>query len=215
MKRLKTLLIGLVCLVLTLPIVFLNNVYAETRQEVLVKIGWGCSDATASFYTTHIATSHFDHCSGQGGSGCTFGYKYSAAYADTFDITDYEYVIVECSMATSITENLNTSVNLVVTDTSNSNNVLFTNTTVGSTQKSNPIFSRDVDSIKLAMTGSVIEQGHLRHTASGVVTATRITPTPSYIKITGYGNGSPKFNTNSYVQSNGNLTRPCAYIVFV
>ena len=25
----------------------------------------------------------------------------------------------------------------------------------------------------------------------------------------------PKFNTNSYVQSNGNLTRPCAYIVFV
>ena len=28
-------------------------------------------------------------------------------------------------------------------------------------------------------------------------------------------NKSPKFITNSYVQSNGNLTRPCAYIVFV
>ena len=28
-------------------------------------------------------------------------------------------------------------------------------------------------------------------------------------------NPTPTFKTNSYVQSNGNLTRPCAYIVFV
>ena len=28
-------------------------------------------------------------------------------------------------------------------------------------------------------------------------------------------NPTPVFNTNSYVQSNGNLTRPCAYIVFL
>ena len=30
-----------------------------------------------------------------------------------------------------------------------------------------------------------------------------------------YLSANPEFNTNSYVQSNGNLTRPCAYIVFV
>ena len=206
MKHLKSLLIGLLCLVVTLPIIYKNNVYAANEGTPLVVVGWGnVSGATTSFTTTHTKTSHFDHCSGKGGSGCTFGYQYAATYSDIIDISNYEYVIVNCNISGAGGSHLSTSVNLNVTDNDTSTS-LFTNTTVGANISSLPIFSKDVSSIKINMTGHVVSAGHLRHTAGGVVTATPMTPVPSYISVVGYGVGSPKFNANSYVQSNGNLT---------
>ena len=38
---------------------------------------------------------------------------------------------------------------------------------------------------------------------------------PAIVFNSANANPTPRFQPNSYVQSNGNLTRPCAYIVFV
>ena len=206
MKHLKSLLIGLLCLVVTLPIIYTNNVYAANEGTPLVVVGWGnVSGATTSFTTTYTKSAHFDHCSGDGGSGCTFGYQYAATYSDIIDISNYEYVIVNCNISGAGGSHLSTSVNLNVTDKDTSTS-LFTNTTVGANISSLPIFSKDVSSIKINMTGHVVSAGHLRHTAGGVIAATPMNPVPSYISVVGYGVGSPKFNANSCVQSNGNLT---------
>ena len=206
MKHLKSLLIGLLCLVVTLPIIYTNNVYAANEGTPLVVVGWGdVFGATTSFTTTHTKTARFEHCAGEGGSGCTFGYQYAATYSDIIDISNYEYVIVNCNISGPGFSHLSTSVNLNVTDNDTSTS-LFTNTTVGANISSLPIFSKDVDSIKINMTGHVVSNGHIRHTAGGTYTDIPMKPVPSYISVVGYGVSSPKFNNNSYVQSNGNLT---------
>ena len=188
MKRLKSLLIGLFCLVATLPIVYTNNVYAEEKytSETIY---------TANSYGTWNRVSFSDE-----GSSSYAHYTSDVTFSKTgIDLSKYSQIAISCARAGYGDGSATISLN--VTELKDGTSVT---RTLGTCTTNNTIVIDVSQETGLAyISGSGSAHWYYKNQSG-----TRVYDRYYYqtVSVVGYIPLSPQFNPNSYVQSNGNLT---------
>lgn len=122
MKHLKSLLIGLLCLVVTLPIIYTNNVYAVTTENIYITVN--CSDGATT------ALHDYNYTKEQIYSGST-GYnielsKYKKIYV--YGTTNYGPTAGGCSITVKFYDNNGTLVASKSASNGNSANLVIDTT---------------------------------------------------------------------------------------